>query len=215
MLIKISNITLQNNSLKDNLPWVKPIKENSMLNSSSKDSASFSPAMSILKILEWDIDKVEYTSTNKLNLKFSIQGLEFNTSLNIDTLDTLSVFNYEVFNSEVTSEIAALFRVNLNRSGISDTLIKRKLKGLHELFQKIASFEKETTEDLFNESSVLNNLVSGIAEDINADFSFINNSLIYFLNKLLKISFSKEKIMSVSKENFFILLKVKMKRGDL
>ena len=166
--------------------------------------------MELLKILEWDIDKMEYPSKNKLNLKFSIQKLEFHTSLNLDTLPTLSAFNFEVYNREVTDKTAAFFRVNLNWSGISDTLIKRQLIGLLELFQKIAILKKVTTEELFNESSSLNNLVSGIAESINTDLSFINNSLIYFLNKLLKINFTRERMNSATEENFFVLLKVKL-----
>jgi len=215
MLTKISNIVLQNNTLKDNPPWANSLRENSFLHGSNRDSASFSPAMELLKVLEWDIDKMEYPSKNKLCLKFIIQGLEFHTSLNIETLDTLSVFNYEVYYREVTGAISVLFRVNLNRSIISDTLIKRKLKGLYELFQKIAESEKKTSEDLFNESDFLNNLVSGIAENINTDLSFINNSLIYFLKKLLKINITKDRMTNAAEDNFFVLLKVKMNIPNL
>jgi hypothetical protein len=215
MLNKISNIALQNNNAKDNLPWTKSIREKSLLPGSTKDSASFSPAMELLKVLEWDIYKMEYPAKNKLNLKFSIQGLEFHTSVNPDTLDTLNVFNYEIYNREVTGNTAAFFRVNFNRFGISNNLEKRKLKGLLELFQKIAVSENDITEEILNENSFLNDLVSGIAENINADLAFINNSLIYFLNKLLKMNFTNERKINPPEENFFILLKVKIKTRDL
>jgi len=214
MLNKISNIALQSNVSKENLSWTKHIRENSSLHESSVDSASFSPAMELLKVLEWDNYKMEYPAKSKLSLKFTIEGLEFNTYFNTDTLDILSVINYEVYKREISGESAAFFRVRLNRSGVSETLVKRKLKGLHELFQKISEYENEISDELINESSFLNNIVSGIAQSINSDFSFINNSLIYFLNKLLKMNINKESLLYPDDEDFFVLLKVKIRKRE-
>ena len=211
MLNKISNITPLNNGSKESLSQVKHYRENPLIHESLADSASFSPAMELLKILKWDSYKMEYPAKNKLSLIFSIDGLEFHTSLNVDTLDTLSVFNYEVYYRELIGESSVFFRVRLNQSALSNILTKRKLYGLHELFKDIAVHEKDTTEELFNESAFLNNLVSGLAGNINSDLSFINNSLIYFLNILLKLNFNKSNMILPDEENFFILLKIKLR----
>jgi len=214
MLNKISNIALQSNVSKENLSWTKHIRESSSLHESSIDSASFSPAMEFLKVLEWNNYKMEYPAKNKLSLKFTIEGLEFNTNFNTDTLDTLSIINYEVYKREISGECAAFFRVKLNRSGVTETPVKRKLKGLHELFQQISEYKNDISEELINESSFLNSIVSGIAQNINSDFSFINNSLIFFLTKLLKININKENLLYPSEEDFFVLLKVKIKKRE-
>ena len=80
MLSRIVNIELHNNQPRESFLMAKN-KENPLLHKNQEDSALFSPAMEFLKILGWNMDKLEYPSKNKLVLKFSVDGLEFHTSI--------------------------------------------------------------------------------------------------------------------------------------
>jgi hypothetical protein len=210
MLSRIVNIDLNNNHPRDNIILAKNFKENPPVHKNPEDSALFSPAMEFLKILGWDMSKLEYQAKNKLNLKFSVDGLEFHTSFNTDTFPTLSYISYEVIKRELSEEIIATFRVKFNRTRYYSQLNKKKLRGIHLFFQNIDS-SKEVSDEILNESSSLNNLVLGIADIINSDFSYINNALMFFLNKLLKLNINKEEISNSVEEDFFVLLKIKLK----
>jgi hypothetical protein len=209
MLNKVSNINTRNIIQTEKISPLKYIRENSFVPKADSDSASFSPAMELLKILDWDTYKMEYPAKNKLVLTFSIEGLEFHTSFNTDTLNTLSVLNYEIYNRAITGDCSVFFRNKFSSSDISDHPTKRKLVGLHQLFVRIAVYEKEISGDVLNEYSFIKNLLSDNAHNINSDFSFINNSLINFLNKLLKSNINKASLICPEEEDPFILLKVK------
>ena len=154
------------------------------------DSVDISPALQFLNNVKWRLKEFKHSANEKLFLDFIISDIEFQTTLDLVNITSLTELNYNLIKNE-NSEI---------QSGKIFTDLASKLGEIRydkqpELINFSATnvfFSRVLDLRIYRELNsadayVINELVRGITNGIKNEFDLLNNQIFIFLDKLINV----------------------------
>lgn len=214
MLGKILNIAPGNDPSKSSKTEIyKKGKNRFKYNFKTEDSFKISPAFDFIKKIGWNISAINLPGNNSVKIIFAVEKFEFHVLINLDLIFNLSFINYEIyFRQGEGKTFFSLFRVKFNNKKFSKEVVVSRMEGLKLFAASISGLENEIDFSDENKNYLLNHLLSKINEQLIDDFTYLNNSLLLFLDKLFGVSIEKEKFALSEEGDAAYLLKVNVVR---
>lgn len=196
MLNKIDNISPGSEYSKANRPsgFSGGLAAAYVRQSYIHDSANISPALQFLNLISWRLKEFKHIAKEKLFLDFILSDIEFQTTIDLVTIETADNINYHVlkdgnqsnFNSHIFSDLSVKIE-NINYDKEPELM---NLSALNVFFQRI--FNQRIYRELTQaDKYIIDEFINGISAGIREEFNYLNHHLFIFLDKLEGIRLDK------------------------
>ena len=197
MLNKIDNISPGSEYSKANRPsgFSGNLATAYVRQSYVHDSVNISPALQFLNLVRWRLKQFKHKAKEKLFLNFILSDIEFQTTIDLVTIENADEVNYHMikegnesnFGSQIISEMSVKIE-NVHYDKEPELI---NLSALNVFYQRI--FNQRIYRELTQgDKYILDELVNGISAGIREEFGYLNNQLFIFLEKLEGIEVDKK-----------------------
>lgn len=206
MLKRVNNIstgTGLNEPFKHDLRVVQKVK--SRPNYKEEDSFTSSATFNVLSKTGLDVKKIE--SDGKIfTIFFEADKIQFTVSAEHDNIANLKFINYLIRYMGYSSE----FKIKFNSNKFGITINSPFLRALKKFFLHVADSGITNFKSNITGSKDLDNLTNGLNEDLNLEFTLLNNMFVTVMSKYLNLNLTRESFRNNDAQDLMILLEVKI-----
>lgn len=201
MLKKIENIASAS-EFKNNSRFVSGLHSLSGISngkSSISDSLSFSTAFKYLSQLKWNLKSLEHNANEEFMIEFGIDNFIFQTKVNVHDCrpnDILyKIINDGLINSS-THKYQILLLFNFDSEVYAEPLNATDTQYLSRLYDRFISYDSIISKNS-NSPEVNDFLIEEVQNYLRYEISLIHRNLVYFIEKIVGETLSKELRLSV------------------
>jgi hypothetical protein len=158
------------------------------------DSVNISPALLFLNQINWKLKDFKHEVNEKLFIDFIVSNIEFQTNIEIVSLNSLHSLNYNIIKgNEEDKKGKILAQLSVNLDGVDyerDDLIVN-FNTLHVFLERLFKLNIET-ELSVGDSLALKNLLDGLMSGIKNELDHVNSLLFIFFDKLTGIKLKND-----------------------
>ncbi|MBK7632340.1 MAG: hypothetical protein IPJ23_16860 [Ignavibacteriales bacterium] len=167
--------------------------------SSISDSLSFSNAFKYLSQLKWNLKSLEHSVNEEFLIEFGIDNFLFQTKVNIHDCRSNNIV-YKIINegfiSSSTRKYQILLSFDFDSEVYTEPVIATDTQYLNRLFDRFNSYDSIISKNS-NSPEVNDFLIDESQNYLRYEISLIHRNVIFFVEKIVGETFSKELRISV------------------
>ncbi len=166
---------------------------------SISDSLSFSSAFKYLTQLKWNLKSLEQNDNDEFLLEFSVDTFLFQTKVNIHDIRVNNIL-YKIINDALINSSARKYQILLSfdfdSEVYSEPVVATDTQYLIRLYDRFYSYDSIISKNS-NSQDVNDFLIEEVQNYLRYEISLIHRNLIFFVEKIVGETLSKELRISV------------------